>query len=144
MSEDLGELMKVVDKLDPSTLTLSEIADIKAWAADKVGFVLVDMDTQQILFATQGAETIFGYMPDEMTGLNLVDLVAEEFKSVHPSHVSRFNQNPTPRQMGRRDRPLRGRERNGDEFPVEIGLYPRKFKLLRLCLANVVRLSKEL
>lgn len=143
MNNELDELVKVVDKLDPNTLTSSEIADIKAWGADKVGLILADMDTQKILFATQGAEIIFGYMPDEMTNRNLVDLVAEEFKMIHPSHVAKFNENPTPRQMGRRDRPLRGRERNGKEFPVEIGLYPRKFKTLRVCLANVVRLSKE-
>lgn len=144
MNDELDGLVKAVDKLDPATLTASEVADVKAWAADKVGFILVDMDTQKILFATQGAEQIFGYMPDEMAGMDLVALVADEFKGVHPSHVSKFNANPTPRQMGRRDRPLRGRERDGSEFPVEIGLYPRKLKSLRVCLANVVRLSKAI
>src|SRR5690349_21657850 len=128
MSDDLDKLVAVVDELDPSTLTAKDIADIKAWGADRVGFVLVDMNSQKVLFATPGAEAIFGYMPDEMTGLDLLDLVPDEFKDVHPQHVSTFNQNPTPRSMGRRDKPLRGKQRDGRTFSVEIGLFPRKFR----------------
>lgn len=143
MSDELDELIKVVDELDPSTLTAKDITDIKAWGADRVGFVLVDMETQKVLFATPGAEAIFGYMPDEMVGLNLINLVPDEFKDAHPRHVDSFNANPTPRSMGRRDKPLRGKQRDGRTFSVEIGLFPRKFRNMRLCLANVVRLSKE-
>lgn len=144
MTDELDELAKVVDEIDPNVLTAKDIAEIKAWGADRVGFVLVNMDTQKVLFATPGAEVIFGYMPDEMVGLDLTDLVAEAFKEVHPHHVGGFNKAPAMRSMGRRDRPLSGRQRDGDEFPVEIGLYPRQFGKLRLCLANVVRLSKEI
>lgn len=143
MNDELDELIKVVDQLDPSTLTAKDITDIKAWGADRVGFVLVDMDSQKVLVATPGAEAIFGYMPDEMVGLNLVELVPDEFKTVHPQHVEGFNANPVDRSMGRRDKPLRGRQRDGKTFSVEIGLFPRKFRNMRLCLANVVRLSKE-
>ncbi len=144
MSEELDNLVRVVDELDPSALTAKDIADIKAWGADRVGFVLVNMDSQNVLFATPGAEAIFGYMPDEMVGLSLIELVPDEFKDVHPQHVANFNQDPIPRSMGRRDRPLRGKQRDGRTFSVEIGLFPRKFRNLRLCLANVVRLSKEI
>jgi PAS domain S-box-containing protein len=141
--KNMDALIKVVDELDPFTLTESDITEIKKWGADRVGFVLVDMKSQKILFATPGAENIFGYMPDEMTGLDLVQLVPEEFQSIHPTHVEGFNENPIPRSMGRRDRPLSGKQRDGKTFPVEIGLFPRKFKSLRVCLANVVRLEKE-
>src|ERR1043165_4387528 len=144
MNDELDNLVRVVEELDPSTLTPKDIADIKAWGADRVGFVLVDMDSQKVLFATPGAEAIFGYMPDEMVGLDLLDLVPDEFKDVHPQHVSNFNQDPIPRSMGRRDRPLRGKQRDGKTFSVELGLFPRKFRNMRLCLANVVRLSKEI
>lgn len=137
------ELAAVVDQIDPNTLTLADIADIKAWGADKIGFVLVDMQTQKILFATQGAEEIFGFMRDEMIGLDLVQIVPDEYKEVHPQHVSGFNDSPRARSMGKTDRPLFGKERDGATFPVEIGLFPRKFKNRRLCLANIVRLSKE-
>lgn len=140
---DIDDLTKAVDKLDPATLTASEIADLKAWGADKAAFIIVNLSTQVILFATQGAEEVFKYMPGEMNGMPLLELVPEEFKSIHPSHVEGFNADPMPRSMGKRDRPLRGRERNGTTFEVEIGLYPRKFKSLRICLANVVRLAKE-
>ncbi len=140
---DIDKLTQVVDQLDPYTLTAKDVAEIKEWGADKVGFVLVDMVTQKVLYATPGAENIFGYMPDEMSGLDLVELVPEEFKDVHPAHVQTFDRNAIPRSMGKRDRPLSGRQRDGQTFPVEIGLFPRKFKSLRVCLANVVRLEKQ-
>lgn len=143
MSKDLDDLVKVVDQIDPTVLTSTDISSLKDWAAEKTGLVVVDMNTQQILFATQGAEEIFGYMRDEMIGLDLLALVPNEFKNVHPSHVGAFNKMPSVRSMGKRDKPLMGLQRDGDTFPVEISLYPRKFKSLRICVANVVRLSKE-
>jgi PAS domain S-box-containing protein len=143
MTPDIDKLVAVVDELDPHILTSKDISEIKTWGADKVGLILVDMVAQKILFATPGAEAIFGYMPDEMIGLDLIQLVPDEFKSVHPHYVEDFNENPTDKSMGRRDRPLRGKRRDGRTFSVEIGLFPRKFRNMRLCLANVVRLSKE-
>jgi PAS domain S-box-containing protein len=101
------------------------------------------MDTQKILFATQGAEEIFGFMRDEMTGLDLITIVPDQYQQVHPKHVEGFNKSPRSRSMGKTESPLYGKERDGGTFPVEIGLFPRKFKAKRLCLANVVRLSKE-
>ena len=144
MSDELDKLVAVVDDLDPNILTPKDIDEIKAWGADKVGFILVNMDTQKILFATQGAEEIFGYMRDEMTGLDLTAIVPEQYQAVHPKHVDGFNKSPRARSMGKTESPLFGQERDGKTFPVEIGLFPRKFKSLRLCLANVVRLSKEI
>lgn len=145
MSEtpEIENLIKVVDQLDPFTLTTTDIAEIKAWGSDKIGFVLVDIETQKIIYATPGAEGIFGYVTDEMTGLDLVELVPDEFKGIHPKHVEGFGAAMQARSMGRRDRPLYGKERDGKTFPVEIGLFPRKFKTRKVCLANVVRLSKE-
>jgi PAS domain S-box-containing protein len=140
---ELERLVAVVDQIDPGVLTKADVDEIKAWGADKVGFILVDMDTQQILFATQGAEEIFGYMRDEMTGLDLVAIVPEQYRSIHPRHVANFNASPRSRSMGKSESPLYGKERDGAIFPVEIGLFPRKWKAKRLCLANVVRLSKE-
>ena len=143
MTEPIDKLAAVVDQIDPATLTPKDIAEIKAWGADKVGFILVDMDTQKILFATSGAEEIFKYMPDEMVGLDLTAIVADEYQESHPKHVEGFNRSPRSRSMGKSQSPLFGRERDGKEFPVEIGLFPRQFKGLRVCLANVVRLDKQ-
>lgn len=139
---DLDSLIKVVDQIDPSTLSTTDIAHLKDWAAEKTGLVMVDMDSQKILFATQGSEEIFGYMRDEMIGLDLLALIPDEFKPAHPSHVETFNKTPSVRSMGKRDKPLMGLQRDGDTFPIEISLYPRQFKNLRICVANVVRLSK--
>lgn len=142
MNNDIQDLVNVVDQLDPGALSAKDIEEIKKWGADNVGFILMDMTTQVILYATPGAEKIFGYMQDEMINLNITALVADEFQSVHPQHVAGFNEHPGPRSMGKRGSELYGKERDGVTFPVEIGLFPRKFKGRRVCLANVVRLSK--
>lgn len=143
MSPDLEKLVSVVDELDPNTLTPTDIAEIKAWGADQVGFVLVDVETQKIVYATPGAEKVFGYVTDEMVDKDLTDLVPEDLRSVHVHHVEDYSKAMQPRSMGRRDSTLYGRERDGHTFPVEISLFPRQFRKRRLVLANVVRLSKE-
>jgi len=140
----LDKLVAVVEELDPDTLSKGDINEIMAWGADKAGFILVDMDTQKILYATQGAEEIFGFMRDEMIGLDLISIVPPEYRDVHPKHVEGFNHSPRARSMGKSESPLFGRERDGKTFPVEVALFPRQFRSKRLCLANVARLSKEL
>lgn len=144
MTDELQELVKVVDELDPNALTAKDIAEIKAWGADRAGFVLVDIDAKEIVYATPGAERIFGYVTDEMSGLPLRELVPNKYQDVHDGYVEGFGQAMQDRSMGKRDMVLYGKERDGDTFPAEISLFPRKFKKRRLCLANVVRLSKEI
>lgn len=136
------KLKEVVESLgfDPSP---SELRDLKEWAADKAAFVFVDMDTQTVLYATPGAEEVFGYMPDEMRGLPLLALIPEGRKEDHTGYVEGFNHNPTDRSMGKRHSHLSGRRRDGSEFPAEIGLFPRAWKGRRICLANVVRVVKQ-
>lgn len=143
MSAELDELVKVVDELDPSVLTRKDIDEIKAWGAEKVGFVLVDIDTKVIIHATPGAERLFGYVTDEMCNMPLRELVPKEFQDIHDHHVEEFGQAMQDRSMGKRGIVLYGKERDGNTFPVEISLFPRKFSKRKLCLANVVRLSKE-
>lgn len=144
MSDELDNLARVVDEIDPNVLTARDIAEIKAWGSDKVGFVLVDIKTKTILYATSGAERLFGYVTDEMNDLPLRELVPNEFQDIHDQHVEGFGQAMQDRSMGKRDTVLYGKERDGKTFPVEISLFPRKFGKRKLCLANVVRLSKEI
>jgi PAS domain S-box-containing protein len=96
-----------------------------------------------VVYATPGAERLFGYVTEEMEGLDLIALVPEDFRSAHVHHVKEFGNAMQTRSMGRRDTTLYGRERDGKTFPVEISLFPRQFRKRRLVLANVVRLSKE-
>jgi PAS domain S-box-containing protein len=144
MNPDIDRLVAVVDELDPHILTAKDVTDLKTWAADRAGFVVVDIEDQSILYATEGAEKIFGYVTDEMVGKPLLDLVPDEFKRVHEGHVEGFGKAMQQRAMGRRDKLLYGKERDGEIFPVEISLYPRTFKGRSICIANVVRLSKEI
>lgn len=144
MTDSLEDLVKVVDELDPNVLTAKDIAEIKAWGADRAGFVLVDIDAKKIVYATPGAERIFGYVTNEMTDLPLRELVPKEYQDTHDGYVEGFGQALQDRSMGKRDMVLYGKERDGETFPAEISLFSLKFKKRKLCLANVVRLSKEI
>lgn len=142
MNDPMQDLMKVINDVDPNTLTHGDIIEIKAWGADKLALILVDMAVQKILYATPGAEKMFGYMTDEMLNMDLIALVPSEFQTIHPQHVEGFNAAPEERSMGKRDRPLAGQRRDGETFPVEISLFPRTWGKRRLCLANLVSLAK--
>lgn len=141
---ELDKLTSVIDEIDPTALSHNDIDEIKKWGADKIGLLLVDLKEQKILWATEGAERIFGYVTDQMVGLDLVEVVPDAFREVHIKHVEEFTKHMQIKSMGYRDKRLEGRERDGMLFPAEVGLFPRSFKGRDVCLANVVRLSKEI
>ena len=83
--------------------------------------ISVDED-QQILLFNKGAEAIFGYAADEILGQPLDVLIPERFHAVHRGHVAAFGGSATSaRRMGERQT-LRGRRKNGEEFPIEAGI----------------------
>jgi PAS domain S-box-containing protein len=69
------------------------------------------------------AEEIFGYAPGELPGRGVDQLVPDNVREVHASHRVRYMEHPHPRPMGI-GLELRGRRRDGSEFPVEISLSP--------------------
>jgi PAS domain S-box-containing protein len=74
---------------------------------------------QKITLFNSGAEAIFGYTADEMTGQTLDRLIPQRFREVHRRYVDGFGRTGvSTRQMGG-DRVLAGLRENGDEFPME-------------------------
>lgn len=69
------------------------------------------------------AETIFGYTREEMIGQPVEILVPEQYRKIHVGHRDGYFQHPKTRPMGA-GRALKGRKKDGTEFPLEISLSP--------------------
>lgn len=69
------------------------------------------------------AEKLFGWEGDEIVGEPVEVLVPEGTREAHARHRERYHEDPAPRPMGV-GLELRGRRRDGTDFPVEISLSP--------------------
>ncbi len=76
-----------------------------------------------ILQVNSQAEAMFGYTRDELAGQRIEILVPERQRDPHRHHRTQFTEQPRMRRMGA-GLDLRGRRRDGSEFPVEISLSP--------------------
>ena len=92
---------------------------ILAIAADAV--VSVDQ-AQRIILFNQGAERIFQFTAAEVLGQPLEILLPGYARAGHSRQVERFDHSPVPaRQMGERTT-IRGRRKDGSEFPAEASI----------------------
>lgn len=76
-----------------------------------------------IALANPQAESLFGYGSHELHGLPVEALLPERVRRAHQSHRSNYMASPRVRPMGA-GYELTGVRRNGQSFPVEIGLSP--------------------
>lgn len=86
------------------------------------GIVVTDTDGT-ILLVNRSAESMFGYPRSDLVGRPIEILVPEHRRGTHAAHRTRYRVEPQSRPMGS-GLELRGRRRDGSEFPVEISLSP--------------------
>ncbi|HUO14281.1 MAG TPA: PAS domain S-box protein [Verrucomicrobiae bacterium] len=85
---------------------------------------LVAVNQQGVIIQVNSqTEAMFGYTHDELVGQSIEMLVPEAHRSQHSHHRQQFHEKPKIRRMGS-GLDLRGRRRDGTEFPVEISLSP--------------------
>ncbi|MBA2349810.1 MAG: EAL domain-containing protein [Solirubrobacterales bacterium] len=84
--------------------------------------VIVDAHGHIALVNAQ-AEKLFGYPREELMGQSVGELIPDRARAQHRQHQKGFMKNASARAMGH-DHELRGRRRDGTEFPVEISLSP--------------------
>ena len=76
-----------------------------------------------ILQINSQTESLFGYTREELIGTRIETLVPDRQREQHRHHFIHFTEKPKTRRMGA-GLDLRGRRRDGSEFPVEISLSP--------------------
>ncbi|MDE2090256.1 MAG: diguanylate cyclase, partial [Gammaproteobacteria bacterium] len=85
------------------------------------GIISVD-ESQQILIFNRGAEQIFGYQAEEVLGKPLDVLLPERYVDVHREHVRHFASGPEPAKSMNCRATIRGRRKDGSEFPAEASI----------------------
>ncbi len=88
------------------------------------GLVVCDR-SGTIVLVNMTAEKMFGYSRSELIGEPVETLVPDRVRARHPAHIETFTTAPRPRPMGS-GLDLKGRRKDGTEFPVEISLSPIK------------------
>ena len=87
-----------------------------------VDAIIVVSSSQHILHFNQGASQVFGYLPEEMVGRALVELIPERFRGGHGAHVDQFRHgDQRARRMAER-REIYGLRKDGVEFPAEASI----------------------
>lgn len=101
------------------SITDALLAGIVTISADAI--ICVD-EAQTVIFFNEGAESIFGYSPEEILGRQLELLIPERYRATHAAHVRRFGNSETrARRMGERGQ-IVGLRKNGQEFPAEAAI----------------------
>lgn len=77
----------------------------------------------KIAYVNREMEKLFGYSREDLIGERVELLIPERFRSHHPEYRNSFFDRPTVRAMGV-GRELFALRKNGEEFPIEIGLNP--------------------
>ena len=83
--------------------------------------VLVTDQQGKITEVNGQVENCFGYHRAELLGQPVEILIPERFRNAHPAHRKEYNANPRTRPMGI-GLELRGRRKDGSDFPVDIML----------------------
>jgi len=89
-------------------------------SASPDALVVVDR-SGHIVMASDRVATVFGYAPGEIIAQSVVLLVPNRYHKVHGEHMRTYLSDPVVRPMGT-GREVKGRRKDGSEFPAEISL----------------------
>lgn len=110
-----------------------------AFEAAPNGMLMVD-SARRILLANRQIETMFGFARDEILGQTIEVLIPAERRTTHVNAANGYMEQPTARPMGA-GRDLNGRRKNGETFPVEVGLRPFSHEGETFVIGSVVDIS---
>ncbi len=103
------------------------------------GVVVVD-EKQNIVSVNSSTEKMFGYTKEELLKEQLQLLIPTKYHAGHGAHFKGFMNKEEKRQMGK-GRDLYGARKNGDIFPLEVGLNPLKIREKTFVMAMVIDIS---
>ncbi len=84
-----------------------------------VDAIVVVSSSQQILHFNHGASQIFGYLPEEVVGRPLTDLIPDRYRHTHGDLVAGFGSGAHHARCMSERSEIFGLRKNGEEFPAE-------------------------
>ncbi|WP_417685076.1 two-component system sensor histidine kinase NtrB [Roseibium sp.] len=111
---------QLVDELGKAQSTVSEarLASVFDTAAD--GIVVIDENCTVLAF-NKASETLFGYSAAELIGNNVSKIMPADFAVAHDGYVQHYLDTGVKKIIGI-GREVRGRHKDGTEFPVELSV----------------------
>lgn len=125
------------------TIAQQKVEQMMALAMDASPNGMVMIDKEGIItLVNRTIETMFGYQKKELEGSSIEILVPERYRNSHPAYRNEYLTQPKSRPMGK-GMELFGRKKNGEEFPVEIGLNPVHYGDDVFILAAIVDITER-
>lgn len=100
--------------------------------------------TGDIVLANSEAEAMFGYTKDELIGQPIHQLVPPSMRSIHNLYVQNYFEAPDRRNMARGSNDLHGQRKDGDLFPIEVGLTPITVDKEVYVISSIIDISERL
>lgn len=85
------------------------------------GIIVIDA-LGRVQSCNPAAQQMFGYNLSEMLGQNVSMLMPEPYRSEHDGYVARYVAGGPPRVLGIGQREVRGQRKNGEIFPMDLGV----------------------
>ncbi|MBI9039760.1 PAS domain-containing sensor histidine kinase [Lutibacter sp.] len=105
--------------------------------------VVVVNENQTIVATNSAAEEMFGYEKNEIVNQHLNILIPTKHHHVHGDHFNDFYASKeSKRQMGK-NRLLFGVKKNGNNFPVEVGLNPFKVQDKTYVMSIIIDITER-
>ena len=105
--------------------------------------VVVVNENQTIVATNSAAEEMFGYEKNEIVNQHLNILIPSKHHHVHGDHFNSFYASKaSKRQMGK-NRLLFGVKKNGNNFPVEVGLNPFKVQDKTYIMSIIIDITER-
>ena len=100
--------------------------------------------TGHIVLINSEAEAMFGYTKEELIGQPIHQLVPPSMRSIHTLYVQNYFEAPDRRSMARGSNDLHGQRKDGDLFPIEVGLTPITVDKETYVISSIVDISERL
>ncbi|HET6907273.1 MAG TPA: PAS domain S-box protein [Rhodanobacteraceae bacterium] len=127
--------------MSSQTASMDSVASLRTWFDIAPDAMIAVNQEGRIVLANAQAENLFGYEHDGLCNVSLEELVPAPLRHAHSMHRSRYMASPRLRPMGI-GYELMGVKRDGQQFPVEIGLSPISIGDEAMAIASVRDISE--
>jgi PAS domain S-box-containing protein len=120
--EVILEVNRDITILEEAEQAVAEAAaHLKAIVETAVDGIITIDENGFVASVNPAVEKMFGYSARELIGRNLSMLMAEPYRSEHEDYLTHYGRTAEPKLIGT-GREVRGRRKDGSEFPVDLGI----------------------